>query len=66
MEKLLKIHKECLYHEVRIDEDVAMLDDKRIKMYENKDKEYLREILSILNAIEEDIDAYREYILSEL
>lgn len=64
MKELAKIHDMCLEHEWNIDSDVEMLGDKRIKAYESRDKEDFREILPVLNAIEQDVESYREYILS--
>ena len=64
MKELAKIHDMCLKHELDIALDMEMLGDKRIKAYESRDKEDFREILPVLNAIEQDAESYREYILS--
>lgn len=66
MQDLLKIHDTCLSHEITILEDVDMLEYKRLKAYESKDKERFKEILAVLNTVDLDVEAYRQYILSGL
>ncbi len=66
MKELAKIHDMCLEYELAIDSDVDMLAAKRIKAYESKDKEVFREILPALNAVIEDVEKYKDYILLDL
>lgn len=58
MKELSKIHDEMLEHEHSILEDFEMLSDLRVKMYNNKDKEVLKEIRPVLNAILYDTEKY--------
>lgn len=64
MKELTKIYDMCLEHETNLALDVEMLEKKRIKAYESRDKEVFSEILPVLNAIKEDVGRYREYLLS--
>lgn len=64
MKELAKIHDMCLELEWNIDADTEMLCDKRIKAYKSRDKESFKEILPVLNEIEQDVESYREYIHS--
>lgn len=58
MKELSKLHDEMLEHEHNILADVEMLSDLRNKMYDNKDKEVLKEIRPVLNAILYDTEKY--------
>lgn len=58
MKELSKLHGEMLEHEHNILADVEMLSDLRNKMYDNKDKEVLKEIRPVLNAILYDTENY--------
>lgn len=65
MKDLVKIHDMCLERENDLALDIDMLADKRVEAYESRDKDIFKEILPVLNAITEDVERYREYILSE-
>lgn len=58
MSEFVKLHDEALDHEHSILQDVEMLSDLRVKMYDNKDKEVLKEIRPVLNAILYDTEKY--------
>lgn len=65
MKDLVKIHDMCLERENDLALGIDMLADKRIEAYESRNEDVFKEILPILNAITEDVERYREYILSE-
>lgn len=58
MSNLVKLHDEALDYEHNILKDVEMLSDIRVKMYDNRDKEILKEIRPVLNAILYDTERY--------
>ncbi len=58
MNEFANLHDEVLDHEHSIFEDVEMLSDLRVKMYNNKDKDVLKEIRQVLNAILYDTEKY--------
>ena len=64
MNEFAKLHDEALDHEHSILEDVEMLSDLRVKMYDNKDKEVLKEIRPVLNAILQDTEKYIDWLES--
>lgn len=66
MKELVKLHDEMLEHEHNILSDVEMLSDLRVKMYDSKDKEVLKEIKPILNAVLYDTERYIEWLESEV
>lgn len=65
MKDLVKIHDMCLEHENDLALDIDMLEDKRVEAYDSRDEDIFKEILPVLNAITEDAERYREYILSQ-
>jgi len=65
LKDLAKIHDICLEYESTLAEDVEELENKRIKAYRSRDEDVFKEILPVLNAIVEDVERYREYILSD-
>ncbi|MCX4351739.1 MAG: hypothetical protein OSJ60_08880 [Lachnospiraceae bacterium] len=65
MKDLVKIHDMCLERENDLALDIDMLADKRVEAYESRNEDVFKEILPVLNAITEDVERYREYILSE-
>lgn len=65
MKDLVKIHDMCLKRENDLALDIDMLVDKRVEAYDSRDEDIFKEILPVLNAITEDAERYREYILSE-
>lgn len=64
MKDLVKIHDMCLERENDLALDIDMLADKRVEAYESRNEDVFKEILPVLNAITEDVERYREYILS--
>lgn len=62
MTSLAKLHDEALEHEHNLMSDVEMLTEVRLKMYKNQDKDTLKEIFPVLNTIQEDVDAYRDWL----
>ena len=64
MKELAKLHDEMLEHEQNILSDVEMLSDLRVKMYDTKDKEVLKEIRPVLNAILYDTEKYIDWLES--
>lgn len=62
MSDLSKLHDEALEHEHSILSDVEILSDLRVKMYDKKDKEVLKEISPVLNAIIYDTKKYIEWL----
>lgn len=65
MKDLVKIHDMCLEYENDLALDIDMLADKRVEAYESRNEDVFKEILPVLNAITEDVEKYKEYILSE-
>lgn len=58
MREFAKLHDELLEHEHDILSDVEMLSYLREKLYQNKDKNILKEIRPVLNAILHDTENY--------
>ena len=62
MSNLAKLHDEALDHEHSILQDVEMIAELREKLYENRDKEVLKLIRPVLNAILHDTESYIEWL----
>lgn len=58
----VKIHDECLEHEVDIWECVEQLSDQRVKNYNSGKIEDLDLIIPVLNSISDEVERYREFI----
>lgn len=62
MANIAKLYDEAFEHEYNIMSDVEMLTDVRLKMYRNNDTGTLKEIFPVLNAIQHDVEVYREWL----
>lgn len=63
---LAKMYDDCLEHEIAIDMTAEKLEDMRLKAFKSGDIREFHLIIPVLNAIIEDAEKYKDFLIETL